>query len=488
MNWEFYGDVVMYAGGVLENCISGILFWRFVKPFLRSEKQTWMVGITYALVMLALRFYPYEVDNKICYGIGVTAVFLVMYWLDRRNPEQKVFLAVTFYLLEWIAWGVILGPWDMMYHVIVMRSPFIEFAFRQWALWLVMEILFVSMDISAKGLLIKVIHRAYHYKQENMTKREFALLLAPSMSVVAGYWISSYFCNIYEMDSGQYMYDIHQEYIWFRALYMAVSFAALLTVIISYQHIKDGQRKEKEEAILSRQMEDMKRHLNEVERLYVDIRSLKHDMANHVMVLESIYGQARVEEEDEKGEFIGKSGGVKDGGSSKIGESVGKSEIAGKYMAQLKKHVEKTILEISSGNPITDVILREKCDEAAEKGISFCCEFHYPAQTKVDAFDVSIILNNALNNAMEAAGECENPFVLVKSYQMRNAWMIEIRNSMMGLRAIDEESGLPKTAKKGAGHGFGLVSIQKVAQRYNGDIDISQEGREFVLSVMLMIV
>ena len=122
-----------------------------------------------------------------------------------------------------------------------------------------------------------------------------------------------------------------------------------------------------------------------------------------------------------------------------------------------------------------------------EKGISFCCEFHYPAQTNVDAFDVSIILNNALNNAIEAADECENPFVLIKSYRTRNAWMIEIRNSIMWERVVDEESGLPTTTKKEAGHGFGLISIRKVAQKYNGDIDISQEGKEFVLNVMLMI-
>lgn len=47
--------------------------------------------------------------------------------------------------------------------------------------------------------------------------------------------------------------------------------------------------------------------------------------------------------------------------------------------------------------------------------------------------------------------------------------------------------GLPVTTKKDGGHGFGLVNIRKVAQRYYGDIDIRQKEGEFVLCVMLML-
>lgn len=483
VNWEVYADMVAAAGGVLEICMTGCLFWRFAKPFLPGNKRTEMVGVTYALVMLVLKFCPLEMDNKICGGIGVLSVFIVMYWIDRRNTKQKLFLALTFYLLEWIAWGVILGPWSSVYHMLVMRPFIAERDALQFVLWVIMEIVFVAMNVSVKAFLIWVLHQNYRYKRENMTKGEFVLLLAPSMSVMAGYWIISYFVNIYRTDLGQDMEDVHGEYIWFRALYMAISFAALLTVIISYRHIKDGQRREKEDAVLSRQREDMKRHMEEVERLYGDIRSLKHDMANHVMVLESLYGSG-IKEREEGGEAE-EADRWKESAHESL-KGVNRSAEAGKYMAQLRARVEEITFEIRSGNPVTDVILMEKYKEAEKKGIAFQYEFHYPEKAGVEAFDVSIILNNALNNAMEAAEECEDAFVSVRSYQTRNAWMIEVKNSAAGWRDMDEESGLPITTKKEAGHGFGIASIKKAAKKYHGDIDIMQDGREFVLSVMLM--
>lgn len=66
--------------------------------------------------------------------------------------------------------------------------------------------------------------------------------------------------------------------------------------------------------------------------------------------------------------------------------------------------------------------------------------------------------------------------------------MIRIKNSFSGVRSIDEESGLPVTTKTGGqGHGLGLVNIRKTAQKYQGDIDIEQDNKEFILSVMLLV-
>jgi hypothetical protein len=63
----------------------------------------------------------------------------------------------------------------------------------------------------------------------------------------------------------------------------------------------------------------------------------------------------------------------------------------------------KTDTGVKSGNPVTDVILTEKQKEAKNRGIAFVSDFHYPEETKINAFDVSVILNNAVGNAIEAA-------------------------------------------------------------------------------------
>ena len=66
--------------------------------------------------------------------------------------------------------------------------------------------------------------------------------------------------------------------------------------------------------------------------------------------------------------------------------------------------------------------------------------------------------------------------------------MIEIENNYTGLIRIDEETGIPVTIKEDKEkHGYGLVNIRRVAQKYFGDISIEQENGVFLLLVMLML-
>ena len=60
------------------------------------------------------------------------------------------------------------------------------------------------------------------------------------------------------------------------------------------------------------------------------------------------------------------------------------------------------------------MILLEKKKEAGMRGIRFECDFRYPENTKLDAFDVSVILYNALNNCMESVNG-EKPYIRIKT-------------------------------------------------------------------------
>ena len=133
------------------------------------------------------------------------------------------------------------------------------------------------------------------------------------------------------------------------------------------------------------------------------------------------------------------------------------------------------------------MILQEAKDEAEKRKIRFRSDFYYPTGTNINAFDVSVILNNALQNAMENAGRGEASYIFVLSYHSNNAYMIEISNSFTGNLQWDEERELPVTSKeKTEGHGYGLSNIRMVARKYSGDIAIDLKENEFRLSVMLM--
>ena len=53
--------------------------------------------------MSVLYLIPQQIGNFSAYMLGVVAAFLVMYVQDRRNIYQKLFLAVTFFSIRWLA-------------------------------------------------------------------------------------------------------------------------------------------------------------------------------------------------------------------------------------------------------------------------------------------------------------------------------------------------------------------------------------------------
>ena len=165
----------------------------------------------------------------------------------------------------------------------------------------------------------------------------------------------------------------------------------------------------------------------------------------------------------------------------------GENEAFESYLAEARERIGSD-KGVNSGDPVTDVILTEKQSEAERCGIAFECDFHYPDGFSAGALDMSIILNNALNNAIEAVEKCPEGErrIAITSLKKKNAFVITVTNTCTGdCTAADGE--LPETTKPDRSeHGFGLVNIRNTAEKYGGGIDISCENGQFTLTVMLM--
>lgn len=448
-------SLVSAGTGILRLIAEGWIFGIFVRPFLNKLRTARIAGIVYSVLLLLLYFIPLEISYPRM--IVSCVVLLLMCILDKRNLAQKLVLVIIMYLLNWIAHGVALIPRDMGYALLI-NNPYIsERASLQFAGYIIIEVLFCV----ARGLLLYLlavgIHKVYTNKRENISRKELLLLLCVLSAIMTGYLAFTYLSEVYVNDTGQYIWNIHEEYMVLKVVYQIFSALLLFIVMAVYQGIKERQREEKENAVLEEQMESMKSHISEVEKLYGDIRALKHEMGNHITVLENLVMQNQKEETE-------------------------------KYFSELKECWRDSASEIQTGNPVTDVILMQKKKEMQEKGIRFVCDFHYPAGTKLEAFDVSIILNNALVNAVEGAAGCDAPCISIVSYRKKNAYMIEVKNSIRKRVVLNEETGLPDTTKQDKiNHGFGLTGIRKIAQTYFGGIDIEQDGDIFSLSIMLMV-
>lgn len=441
-------DILM----VVEILITAYCIYRFAKPFMNRKKGAFFGGVAYVLIVLILYSIPFPLYALLVYGIKILVVLLTMCLCDRRNYEQKVFLVVTFFSLRRFALVLAEILYDHLYNWATQTPYMMEHPNMWFALYVGVSILYQVFEFSFMAIVICMILRTYLNKYAQMTKKEMLMLILPSFEMIAGSEIMHYYRSFYILKTGEASgtYDL------LSFLYYAISVVPTILFIVLYQKIRAKQEEKLQSELLAAQMDSIRQHIMRVETLYQNIRSIRHDMTNHILILERLYAGNQQKE-------------------------------ARQYSADLKASLTVATEEIKSGNPVTDVILQEQKNEAQKRKIHFNSDFHYPSDSAINAFDVSVILNNALQNAVENAEKSDNPYLSIRSYRRNNAYMIEIINSFTGNLQWNPEDGLPFTTKNETdGHGYGLSNIRKVAEKYSGDIAIDTKENEFRLTIMLM--
>ena len=434
--------------------ITGIYFGKFVCPYIKKKKGAVAVSIVYITIMLVLYMIPPQIDNFSAYLIGVIAAFLVMYVEDRRNIYQKIFLAITFFSIRWLTVAMAGRLDDIVTKALVFRNMSAEKVWLQYGLYVGTRVLDIVLCIAFIAVAIGLINKAYIYKKDEMSVKEMVMLIIPSLVGVTGYGILQYYLMIYERDTGKNLIDTYGFYGALSFLHYLISIVAILVVIVMFQNWKEMQEEQRGQELVLNQISDMKKHIGEVEKLYRDIRSMRHDMGNHIQTLEHLVAHNNMDDATE-------------------------------YLEHLKNEWDEVSPEIKTGSPVIDVILMEKLREAKERQIRFLSDFHYPHNTKLNAFDLSVIMNNALNNCMENVSG-DDPYISISSFRKNSIFMITIKNSFGGQLNFGD-SDLPETTKSGREHGIGLNNIRRVARMYMGDISLEQGNEEVILSIMMQV-
>ena len=253
------------------------------------------------------------------------------------------------------------------------------------------------------------------------------------------------------------------------SLYFLIFFVAATTILCIlyayniYQKLIASMQDKQRAALLASQVDQMQAHIREIEQLYTGVRSMRHDMQNYLFDIKSLLAAQGVSVE---------------------------GELAG-YFSGIGTALDALNFYFHTGNPVTDVVLNGKYQQAKSLGIQFDSEFLFPSDYGIDVFDLSIILNNALNNALEACEvlsgsepEAER-FISVTSYCKNNMFLIEVKNSFDGTVCVTEDGGLKSRKQDTHRHGLGFQNIVRCADKYLGSADYTCCDRTFTLIVML---
>ncbi len=256
------------------------------------------------------------------------------------------------------------------------------------------------------------------------------------------------------------LFDEKPDLLWKMPLVAVLIFAGEAALIYFWQRYRILLAERQKHFVEEQQVRAMKKRLEEAENFYGSIRRVRHEMKNHMANIKGLAGAGEYGEIEE-------------------------------YVRRMDETMQELEYKYVTGNAVTDVIINDKCRRAEKVGIRFDADFRYGGE--IPAFDLGIILNNLLDNAIEACEKLETGkgFVRLSLKRKKQFLILYVENSFDGAVPISKGSPLPPTTKQSilpgiiTEHGIGLENVRDIAERYFGGVNIKVKGDVFHVTVML---
>lgn len=195
------------------------------------------------------------------------------------------------------------------------------------------------------------------------------------------------------------------------------------------------------------------RYYSSMEIKYNSSRKIMHDIKNHLQTIENLH---------------------------KHGESDKASEYTAEICAKIKELSPKFISE----NRILNIIINDKSMLAESFGIKVRYEIEEIDLTFISDFDLTVILSNLIDNAIEACKEDEEVnseiIIIIKKYN--NFLIINIENSIFNEVTKTYENFI---STKDGHSGIGISNVNKAIEKYNGDMQISTRNNRFMVNIVI---
>lgn len=199
-------------------------------------------------------------------------------------------------------------------------------------------------------------------------------------------------------------------------------------------------------------------HYEEVENMYQTMRGWRHDYRNHIQVLKAYAAN-------------------------------GDLDAIRTYLDELDTDLSAVDMVIKTGNKMADAIINSKNSLARSKDIPVKADAHIPVALTISELDLCIIIGNLFDNAIEASLALPKEKRLIRVYMnMKNT---QLYMSFTNFTAVkkqvkkQEKKNGRFLSSKGTGHGFGLIRIDNIVERYGGYLSRNSEDNAFTTEILL---
>lgn len=377
----------------------------------------------------------------LAFGASAMVAGMVIYIGDWDNilPTEAVFLGIV-----WLACqGSFLKKLTigmMLSHTVFAINALIDNFFVRWETSLYMD-MFLGMRVFAAIILYlgtKKFAPEKGYELPAAMWRLLILLTLMPMGIVLSTVLLS---------SEMYV-DLPNENMYFMLLTLAVvSFIGLLWAVRVLV-----KQKQLEQQVMTEEIRQ--NYYDALERQHFEIRRMKHDLANHLQILQALPEEQRM---------------------TYIQELIHNPALAG-------------TLDYC-GDPTVNAVLSVKDAQMNQREIAWERTLEIPSELPFEKADICALFANALDNAMEACMELDvsQRSVILEGRVRKGLLAVSVKNACVG-QGDGVLEQFPQTTKKDArNHGYGLRSIKEIVERYHGEMEVKKEDGAFELFFYLPI-
>lgn len=200
--------------------------------------------------------------------------------------------------------------------------------------------------------------------------------------------------------------------------------------------------RQNEQLLMLRHKSEMEEEKYEANRVnYEDLRMLRHELKNHSFYMRSLL-------------------------------EAGKYEQLREYLSHTADAEVDKLQSFDCGNYMVDVVINHAVNAARQQGVYVQTQIVVPSRLPYDDTDMCSLLNNLMDNAIEAAAASgkPEPSVQISILPRQDYLFIHVTNDIDPSVPAQQRLSLKTGKQQRQIHGYGTKVIRSIAERYQGTV------------------
>ena len=138
----------------------------------------------------------------------------------------------------------------------------------------------------------------------------------------------------------------------------------------------------------------------------------------------------------------------------------------------------------STGNSLIDAVITYKAAVSEMRNIPFEYSLEMLPEIRIELSDISSVISNLLDNALESSEKAEDPHVEIRVFMYKGYLTIIVKNKY---RYVPKVPGgnLPTAKRDNENHGLGMTIVSEICEKNDGVFRYNANGVWFSASAMM---